>query len=57
MNLISIKLSLFSTDQEFLENIQIKSGDKVLILSPFNGTNDIDSSDAQTLFTLINLRY
>ena len=42
--------------REFLENIQIKSGDKVLILSPFNGTNDIDSSDAETLFTLINLR-
>ena len=39
-----------------IENIQIKSGDKVLILSPFNGTNDIDSSDAETLFTLINLR-
>ena len=25
-------------------------------MSPFNGTNDIDSSDAETLFTLINLR-
>ena len=34
----------------------IKSGDKVLILSSFNGINDIDSCDAQTLFTLINLR-
>ena len=42
--------------REFLENIQMKSGDKVLILSPFNGINDIDSCDAQTLFTLINLR-
>ena len=55
----NIKLSFIQGNfrsREFLENIQIKSGDKVLILSPFNGTNDIDSSDAQTLFTLINLR-
>ena len=42
--------------REFLENMPIKSGDKVLILSSFNGINDIDSCDAQTLFTLINLR-
>tara|TARA_Y100000768_G_scaffold9028_1_gene6342 strand:+ start:78 stop:1952 length:1875 start_codon:yes stop_codon:yes gene_type:complete len=42
--------------REFLENMQIKSGSKVLILSSFNGVNDIDSCDAQTLFTLINLR-
>ena len=55
----NIKLSFIQGNfrsREFLENIQIKSGDKVLILSPFNGTNDIDSSDAETLFTLINLR-
>ena len=42
--------------REFLENMQMKSGSKVLILSSFNGVNDIDSCDAQTLFTLINLR-
>ncbi len=42
--------------REFLEKMQMKSGDKVLILSSFNGINDIDSCDAQTLFTLINLR-
>ena len=36
--------------------MQMKSGSKVLILSSFNGVNDIDSCDAQTLFTLINLR-
>ena len=42
--------------REFLENMPIKSGDKVLILSSFNGINDIDACDAQTLFTLINLR-
>ena len=42
--------------REFLQKIGIKSGAKVLILSSFNGLNDVDSCDAQTLFTLINLR-
>ena len=55
----NIKISFIEGNfrsREFLENMQIKSGDKVLILSPYNGINDIDSCDAQTLFTLINLR-
>ena len=42
--------------REFLEQIDIESGDKLLILSSFNGSNDINKCDAQTLFTLINLR-
>ena len=36
--------------------MQIENGTKILILSPYNGLNDIDSCDAKTLFTLINLR-
>ena len=42
--------------REFLEQMDIESGDKLLILSSFNGSNDINKCDAQTLFTLINLR-
>ena len=55
----NIKISFIEGNfksREFLENMQMKSGSKVLILSSFNGVNDIDSCDAQTLFTLINLR-
>ena len=55
----NIKISFIEGNyrsREFLEKMQMKSGDKVLILSSFNGINDIDSCDAQTLFTLINLR-
>ena len=42
--------------RDFLEQMDIESGDKLLILSSFNGSNDINKCDAQTLFTLINLR-
>jgi len=55
----NIKISFIEGNfksREFLETMPIKSGDKILILSSFNGINDIDSCDAQTLFTLINLR-
>ena len=54
-----IKISFIEGDyrsREFLESLQIENGTKILILSPYNGLNDIDSCDAKTLFTLINLR-
>jgi len=40
----------------FLDSIDFRDEDKILILSPFNGLNDIEECDAQTLFTLINIR-
>ena len=42
--------------REFLDTLDINDGDNVLIVSSFNGVNNIDDCDAETLFTLINLR-
>ena len=54
-----IKVSFIEGDfrsREFLEDLKLESNTKILILSPYNGLNDIDECDAKTLFTLINLR-
>lgn len=42
--------------REFLDTLDINDGDNVLIVSSFDGVNNIDDCDAETLFTLINLR-
>ena len=42
--------------RDFLNTLDLRNGDKILILSPFNGLNEIESCDADVLFTLINLR-
>ena len=42
--------------RDFLNTLDLRNGDKILILSPFNGFNEIESCDADVLFTLINLR-
>jgi len=42
--------------RDFLDSMGFQDKDIILILSPFNGMNDVDECDAITLFTLINLR-
>lgn len=42
--------------RKFLEEIGLDDGDIVLIISPFNGVNDINQSDQESLYTLIHIR-
>ena len=54
-----IKISSIYGDirsRDFLDGLGFQDKDIILILSPFNGMNDVDKCDAITLFTLINLR-
>ena len=54
-----IKISAICGDirsRDFLDGLGFRDEDIILILSPFNGINDVDECDAITLFTLINLR-
>jgi ion channel POLLUX/CASTOR len=55
----NIKLSAIQGDirsRKFLEEIGLDDGDIVLIISPFNGVNDINQSDQESLYTLIHIR-
>lgn len=55
----NIKLSVKQGDirsRQFLEEIGLDDGDVVLIISPFNGVNDINQSDQESLYTLIHIR-
>ena len=54
-----IKISSIYGDirsRDFLDSQDFKDEDIILILSPFNGMNNVDECDATTLYTLINLR-
>lgn len=55
----NIKLSAKQGDirsRKFLEEIGLDDGDIVLIISPFDGVNDINQSDQESLYTLIHIR-
>ena len=55
----NIKLSVKPGDirsRQFLEELGLDDGDIVLIVSPFNGVNDINQSDQESLYTLIHIR-
>jgi len=55
----NIKLSVKTGDirsRQFLEEIGLDDGDIVLIISPFDGVNDINQSDQESLYTLIHIR-
>jgi len=55
----NIKLSARSGDirsRQFLEEVGMEDGDVVLIISPFDGVNDINQSDQESLYTLIHVR-
>lgn len=42
--------------RDFLNSLDLRNKDNILILSPFNGVKNIETCDAEVLFTLINLR-